>query len=240
MNLLIVTSSPHTSVVSLNNPLQRNPMDVPMVQALLDTLKALDPARALIFTGEGDGFSVGRRADSQRSSRPSPPMSLTEILEGILEINARIDAWPSPTAAVLHGYALGAGLGLALHCDLVLAEEGTQLAFPEILDDLPAALVVSYLGRFVPPKAARYLLMTGRSVEPQDALAMGLISARIARGTKQHELTRLQQLFDQHPASLSYLKAQFRAFYPCTTARDDMQTGIHAVTQWLARSSDSC
>ena len=97
-----------------------------------------------------------------RPSRPSPAIS-------------------KPTIAAITGYALGGGLELALCCDLRVAGDNAKVGLPEILlGIIPGAGGTQRLTRLVGPARAKDLILTGRFVGAQEALAMGLVDRVVA------------------------------------------------------------
>jgi enoyl-CoA hydratase/carnithine racemase len=129
--------------------------------------------RCLVFRGAGDkafcsGFDIAAiPTGPQEGDRPD--LAVERAMEAV-------EAVPCPTVAFLNGAAFGAGAELAATCDLRVARPGVQIGMP------PAKLGVVYapagLRRFlhlVGPARARELFFTGRPVDADEALAMGLV-----------------------------------------------------------------
>jgi methylglutaconyl-CoA hydratase len=76
----------------------------------------------------------------------------------------------------VHGAAVAGGAGLMTACDLVVAERGTRIGYPEVRRGLVAALVGGLLCAQVPRRVARELLLLGETVDAEQALAWGLIN----------------------------------------------------------------
>ncbi len=85
---------------------------------------------------------------------------------------------PQPTLAAVTGYALGGGCELALCCDMRVAGESAKLGQPEILlGIIPGAGGTQRLPRLVGPSRAKDLIFTGRHVDAQEAMEIGLVNA---------------------------------------------------------------
>jgi enoyl-CoA hydratase/carnithine racemase len=167
----------------LDRPEKLNAIDLALRDALWEalTLARDDPTlRAVVFEGAGDrAFSAG--ADiSEFGTAPS--------LLDAREARLRRDLWgllsslELPLIAALHGFAYGAGLELALACDLRLAAEGTLLALPEVaLGYIPAAGGTQLLPRQLPSGEAARMLLTGDPLDAERALELGLVHAVVPR-----------------------------------------------------------
>jgi len=91
---------------------------------------------------------------------------------------------PQPSVVALHGYALGAGVEMALLCDLRLAAAGTRLGLPETtLGMLPAAAGTQSLGRLLGAPAATAHVMLGETIDAQEAATRGLVHRVVEDGT---------------------------------------------------------
>lgn len=91
---------------------------------------------------------------------------------------ARIEELDRPAIAVLHGHALGGGLELAIACHYRVALPATRLGFPEIkLGILPGSLGTQRLPRLVPVNVAMDMFLSGKQVDAEQALALGLLDA---------------------------------------------------------------
>ena len=168
--------------VTLERPAALNALDSPAKQELLDTLQALavDPAvRAVALTGSGRAFCVGQDlrelAGLYESGRtPDFRARLEEHYNPIVRL---LTGMPKPTVACVNGVAAGAGLSLALACDLRLASSAASfaLAFTGI-GLIPDAGATWHLPRIVGLGAALELALLNERIDAEAALRLGLVS----------------------------------------------------------------
>ncbi len=159
--------------------LQRPPMnalDAELQDALGDAAAELtaDPTVAAVIVYGGEKvFAAG--ADIKEMER----MSYTDMVQRSTALQAGFTAIariPKPTVAAVTGYALGGGCELALACDFRVAGSNAKLGQPEILlGIIPGAGGTQRLARLVGPARAKDLIFSGRFVDAQEALAIGLV-----------------------------------------------------------------
>src|SRR3989440_9773603 len=169
-----------TALVTIDRQHRRNAVDGPTAAALHDAylrFEADDDARALVLTGAGDvAFCAGadlKATDTfvERLESAEGPMGFTRL------------AASKPTIAAISGFCLAGGLELALWCDLRIAAEGSTLGFPERRWGVP--LIdggTQRLARIVGLGRALDLILTGRLVGAEEALAMGLLTEIVPPG----------------------------------------------------------
>ena len=176
-----VESNGGVLAITLARPERRNAITVAMYAALAEAVEQaqLDPAlRVIALRGEGEDFTAGNDlgdflAAMPRDGEEIPVWRLLRALAG----NAL------PLVAAVHGNAVGIGTTLLLHCDLVLAEEGTRFLMPfadlGLVPEAASSLLLPRLaGR---RRAARYLLL-GESFGAEEAREWGLVSTVVAKG----------------------------------------------------------
>jgi enoyl-CoA hydratase/carnithine racemase len=167
-----------------DNPKRMNALTGAMWGALPGAVAAAlnDPdVRVVVLRGAGDkAFSAGADISEFENGRTGEAAKAYDALnDGAF--NALIGC-PKPTIAMIQGFCLGGGLGLALCCDMRIADETSQFAIPA------AKLGIGYNARWVrpilsaiPPDRAKQLLFTGRRFRSADADAMGLITQLVPK-----------------------------------------------------------
>src|SRR5688572_15779711 len=168
------------AVLTLDNPEQRNAMSSEMTASwtsAVDQLAADPDLRCVVVTGEGRAFCSG----GNTSWIASEPDATVDHLR--TRMIAFYRAWLSirrlevPTIAAVNGPAIGAGLCIALACDLRYAAAGARMGVPFVkLGMHPGMAATHLLPNVVGPAHARDLLLTGRVVDADEALRLGLVS----------------------------------------------------------------
>jgi enoyl-CoA hydratase len=168
------------AVLTLDNPDQRNAMSDAMTAswvAAVDELAGDRDLRAVVVTGAGSAFCSGGNTGWIASE---PDATVDELRTRMV---AFYRAWLSirrlevPTIAAVNGPAIGAGLCVALACDIRYAARGARLGAPFVKLGMHAGMAATYLLPNVVGEAhARDLLLTGRLVDADEALRLGLVS----------------------------------------------------------------
>jgi enoyl-CoA hydratase/carnithine racemase len=154
----------------------RNSLDragIMELQALLDEVLEHDQVRAVIISGADGQFCGGRIRDMSLVTKAE----IATDLEPILAMNARLESYPLPIIAAVEGVALGFGFGLATLCDITVVGDGSTFALTELAHGLPPLIVLSYLFRFVPYKVGLDLALSGRELDAEEALRLGLATS---------------------------------------------------------------
>ena len=167
--------------IRMNRPERRNAITVAMYAALADEIEgaAADPdIRLITIEGAGEDFTAGN--DLADFLAEMPPPGTTDIpVWRLLRALAKNEV---PIVAAVHGNAVGIGTTMLLHCDLVIAEEGTRFVMPFVdlglVPEAASSLILPLLaGR---RRAARYLLL-GESFGPEEAREFGLVSHVVSK-----------------------------------------------------------
>jgi enoyl-CoA hydratase/carnithine racemase len=162
--------------LTISNPVKRNALDQPILDAIAAVLRDLGAARAVVLTGaEGmfsSGYDIGDIPDDVFAQEAEALVAhpFTEAIDAL-------DGCEIPTVAALPGHTIGGGLELALACDLRIAVDGILLGMP------PAKLGLVYshtgLRRFLDAIGAprtRELFIAGHNIDARTALSWGLVN----------------------------------------------------------------
>jgi len=167
----------HTAVLTLN---KKSTMNALCAEFLAEINKALDSVEAdediytLIITGSGKSFVAGADIDEMVDMTPQQILEWSGLGSGL---NLRLEKMPIPVIAAINGYALGGGLELALSCDIRIASENARMGLPEVkLGVICGAGGTQRLPDIVGESIAKEMIFTGRSVNAEEALKIGLIS----------------------------------------------------------------
>ena len=184
------------AVVTIDRPERRNAVDPTTADELLEAYRSFeadDEARVMVLTGSGDeAFCAGADLKSVAAAtedqeiaeqwlkpRPAGPLGFTRLTPS------------KPTIAAISGWALAGGLELALWCDLRIGTETAKLGFPERRWGVP--LIdggTQRLPRVVGLGRALDLILTGRTVAADEALAIGLVNEVVPAG--EHRIRALE------------------------------------------------
>ena len=140
----------------------------------LDTLAADESVRTVVVTGDGDVFSAG--FDLDEFAQPDITGALWASSD---RWHRTILEFPLPTVAAVNGAAYGGGFDLAVMCDLRIAADTARFAHPE---HGFSQVVYGPLHDLVGGSVARDLALTGRSIDAEEALRLGLVRAVVPPG----------------------------------------------------------
>jgi enoyl-CoA hydratase/carnithine racemase len=164
----------------LDNPDQRNAMSEPMTASWVRAIDALADdrdVRVVVVTGEGSAFCSGGNTSWIASEPEAGVDHLRDRMMPFYRAWLSIRRLEVPTIAAVNGPAIGAGLCLALACDLRYAASGAKLGAPFVKLGMHAGMGGTFLlPDVVGEAAARDLLLTGRVVDADEALRLGLVS----------------------------------------------------------------
>lgn len=166
------------AVLTVDRPKALNAMDQATLRELRAAAEALDAEPGIgviVVTGAGEkAFVAG--ADIGEMLSMAPAQAEAHARHGQSVVGA-FERARKPVIAAINGYALGGGLELALACDIRIASENAQMGLPEVsLAVIPGFGGTQRLARIVGEGRAKELVMTGRRVKAEEALAMGLVN----------------------------------------------------------------
>jgi len=217
-------------LVTLDNPDRRNSMSAAMTRSWADAMTTLsDDAslRCVVVTGAGSAFCSGGDMDWLAAT---PDASVDDLRERMLPFYRTwlaIRDLPVPSIAAVNGPAVGAGLCLALACDLRYAAADASLSAPFTALGLHAGMAATWL---LPQLGglglARELLLTGRTLNGAEAAAAGLVNQSFPAGSLLTEALGIAaSIAAKAPIATRLTKAALAQGAP---------VGIEAALQWEA------
>jgi enoyl-CoA hydratase/carnithine racemase len=247
VSLAVLDVTDETATLTLNRPDKRNALS----QALLDAIrKRLDEAkdqrvRALLVTAEGPTFSAGGDVDWMQQRVNDPSATRQAIDDHLNPVIDDVAGFPAPTVAGVHGAAIGAGLGLALACDVTIAAEDTVLGATQAsLGLTPDAGTSWQLTRALGPKRALDLILDARTFSGEQAAEWGLVTQavpadevhdqarararKLATGPTQALRTARQLVRDATEASLVEMLDREAATQEAMYRTEDQTEGVEA------------
>jgi methylglutaconyl-CoA hydratase len=176
MTVLVSNGSRGVVTLTLNRPERGNAMNQPAIDALYQQLDELadDPqVRVILLRGNGRHFCAGADVSGLHEEVSGP--SLPDLV-------ARVDGFPKPTIALVHGGAIGGGLAIAAACDVLLATAEAFFSIPELrLGLVPAGLLPFFL-RAIGARAFRRYGISGERIFASEALRLGLVHQVVSAG----------------------------------------------------------
>lgn len=209
--------------VRLDRPDKRNSLDLAMVRALVaagEELRARRSVRAVVLSGEGAGFCAGLDFDVFRSMLDDdggPEQDPMERLGDLVGTDGRIThlaqeaayVWrelPVPVIAAVHGFAVGAGLQLALAADIRVVAPDAVIGLYEVRWGMAPDMTGTWtLSQLVGVDVAQDLALTGRSVSGEEARSLGL-ATRVSDQPVEAALELARELAGRNPDALRAIK----------------------------------
>lgn len=161
--------------VTLARPETRNAFDAALIAELAEAFVDVGPARAVVLAGDGPSFCAGADVEWMRSSIDLDREANIADATALRRMLEAIDTCPAPVVAVVHGHALGGGVGLVAVSDVVLADPGTVFAFSEVKLGIVPAVISPFALRKIGESAARRYFVTGERFDAETALRIGLV-----------------------------------------------------------------
>jgi enoyl-CoA hydratase len=187
------------AVITIDRPQRRNAVDGPTAEALHQAYLRFeqDPqARVLVVTGAG-GVAFCAGADLKATATMAGRLMSAEGPMGFTRLTAT-----KPTIAAISGFCLAGGLEIALWCDLRIATRGSRLGYPERRWGVP--LIdggTQRLPRIVGLGRALDLILTGRILDAEEALAMGMLTEIVPEGRHLERALELAEGLARFPQS---------------------------------------
>ena len=216
---LLETIKDGVAVLTMNRPDRLNAMSRPMLDAMLEALQRLadDPAvGAVVLTGAGRGFCAGGDVKAMAEGNELGGTTMEEKAQALrsrMETSRLLHEMPKPTIAMVRGAAAGAGLSLALACDMRVAGNtarfGTAFARVGYSGDFGGSF---FLTQIVGTAKARELYYTAELVDAQQALALGLVNRVVPDARLEEETMALaRKIADGPRVALRYMKRNMNA-----------------------------
>jgi len=176
MSVLLEKHASGVALVTIDRPQVMNALDVPAKERLGAIWQEIanDPqVRVAILTGSGEkAFCAG--SDIKEIARTGSMASTRTLMRALPGVGIPLD---KPVIAALHGFCVGMGMTLALHCDLRLAAKNTVLGYPEVKHGMISGVSAMRLPQVIPQAKALEMMLLGRNMTVDEALRIGLVNA---------------------------------------------------------------
>ena len=229
----------HIAVITLNRPEVRNAFSPEMIglwRQFLEEARTDQGVRVIIVTGNGDTFCSGGDIRDMAEGRLISWEMKRFLWEGVHRIALTLEDLDKPVIAAVNGAAMGAGLDMALMCDLRVCSDRAKLAESYILMGLvPGDGGAFFLPRLVGISKALELLLTGEVISPMEALKIGLVNRVVAHERLMEETMILaKKIADRPPLAVSMMK---RAVYQGQTST--LRTHLDYISSQIALLSET-
>ncbi len=223
--------------IVLNRPQARNAFTFPMIrewERLLRAAKDDDDVHVVVLTGAGDrAFCAGVDLSSLTTAHPdrTPLDRKRELHDEIQRVALAVEDLDKPIIASINGVAVGAGLDMALMCDMRVMSTSARLSEGYVkLGLAPGSGGAYYLPRLVGLSKALELLLTGDFVDADEALRIGLVNRIAAPDQLAAETARLARtVADNPPMSVRMIKRATRQ-----SATADLRTALDLISSHVA------
>ena len=190
--------------IRLNRPARKNAIKQSMYRTIQNALSAADhddSVRVIVLCGHPDVFSAGNDLLDFASKNQDELMPVITFLRQLVETE-------KPVVAAVEGLAIGIGVTMLLHCDLVYAAENTRFRLPFVnLGVVPEAASSLIMPRLMGRQRASELLLLGDFFDAQQARDYGVVNAVLPVGTVMgHAMAKAQQLAEQPQKALRFSK----------------------------------
>ncbi len=220
---VILERKDRVAVLTVNRPDKLNALNAPTradIGAALDELRTDESIRVVVITGAGEKAFIagadiaefaGRTAHQQRAVMQQ------------MRVFSQMEEFPKPVIAAINGFCLGGGCELALACDLRIASNKAKLGQPEInLGIIPGGGGTQRLTRLVGEGKSMELILTGKIIGADEALAIGLVNEVVAPEdlmARAHEVAN--GIAEKSPIALQAAKDAVK-----TAARANLREGL--------------
>ena len=184
-NVLLTEDRGAVRLLTLNRPAKLNALNADLIHSLTEALLAADADDAVavvVLAGSGRAFCAGADTSVPRPLTAETRQNLVRHGDANIALTKLLARVDTPIVAAVHGYALGAGCGLAFGSDLVVAAEGARFGYPELKAGLTASTVTAQAVHLMGRKVAFELLTLCENMLPQRAYELGLVNRVVPDG----------------------------------------------------------
>jgi len=197
--------------IIFNNPARRNAVSLDMwaaVPTILDRFEADPAVRVIVLRGEGDKAFVAGADISQFEQQRSSRETVAHYDATSKAAGDRLESSEKPTIAMIRGYCIGGGMGIATVCDLRIAADDARFAIPAAKLGLGyAADGVKRLMALIGPAATREIFYTARQFTAAEVSAMGFLNhVTTVDGLEDYVRAYCATIADNAPLTLKALK----------------------------------
>ncbi len=200
--------------LTIDNRAKLNTLDRALMTefiATVDALAARDELLALVLTGAGDKAFIGGASIPEMAALDHH--NATDFITLVHRTCDCLRRLPVPVIARIDGYALGAGLEVAVSCDLRVASTRAKFGMPEVRVGIPSVAEAALIPQLIGYGRARRMLMLGETIDAETALHWGLVERVVASEALDREVeTIVTALLAAGPQAVRHQKALMQAW----------------------------
>ena len=229
----------HVAIITLNRPEARNAFSHEMITLWNDYLKQArgdNTVRVIIVTGTGDTFCSGGDIREMAEGRLQSWDMKSFLWDGVHRITLTLEDLDKPVIAAINGAAMGAGMDMAIMCDMRVCSENARFAESYINMGVIAGDGGAYfLSRLVGTSKALELLLTGKMITPEQALQWGIVNRVVPHEDLMKETMALAEtIANKPPLAVRMMK---RAVYQAQTS--SLRSHLDYISSQMALLSET-
>jgi len=233
---LLIKEIGYTRKITLNRPEKRNSLDEEMIQELkkaVDKFSDDDKVKSIVITGAGGNFCSGLYLDYLNKISEFDILQNKNDSMAYKEMLCSIYNCKKPTIAMVDGYCLAGGCGIATACDIIVASDKSQFGYSEVKIGFIPAIVMVFLLKRVSETHAKDLLLTSRFISGDEALRFGLINYLVKQDELDNEAKKLCDELNTLPmSSVELTKEMFKNVVNMSFESSlDYAVGMNAITR---------
>jgi methylglutaconyl-CoA hydratase len=232
-----IEESEDIHIITMNRPERRNALNPQLIHDLSQALEAATRCSCgvVVLTGAGTSFCSGMDLEHIRLQHDQRPEEQLADAEAIMWLMRHLHGFTKPTIAAVNGPAVAGGAGLAALCDFTLSVPGAKFGFTEVKVGFIPAVVAVFLLPILGDKRTRDLLLSGRILDAEEALAFGLVTAITpAAELMEHTRAVARSLLKNSPASMRAVKELLNGF-----AKERLDRYLVQAVRWNERVRNS-
>ncbi|WP_431281870.1 enoyl-CoA hydratase-related protein [Humitalea sp. 24SJ18S-53] len=238
--VLIAIDDQGVATATLNRPARGNAYDEDMLEALIDGLASLatDPeVRALVIRGDGKHFQAGADLTWLLRAAAYPPDQAFAASMATTTAMQRLNEFPKPSFAMVHGACFGGGCGMVCCVDVALATPDSIFGLTEVRVGVAPTPISTHMVNAMGLRHTRRYALTGERFDAAEALRIGLVHEVVAAEAIEARLAHiLAETLRSAPGACAVTKHSFLAANGLTL--DARQMALLAHESWMQRASE--
>lgn len=239
-NKIIFETADQTAKIILNRPDKRNSLDEEMISEITHAFQSSydSSEKCLVISGAGGNFCSGLYLDYLQKISEFDILQNKSDSGRFREMLMSIYNCPKPVIAMVDGYALAGGCGIASACDFIFCSDKSQFGYTEVKIGFIPAIVMAFLLKRVSEANARELLLTSKFITGEEAYRIGFVNKVIPAEKLEEEVSLLCKEMKKLPeSSIRLTKEMFRNVSEMSfTTALDYAVDLNAIT----RMTDEC